>query len=65
MISIVTSIVLSDILKNYLIFQRVIEDSVLSGKLNKFNVKAKVTELYFTILKLVIQFVFYNLKLIF
>jgi len=32
---------LSDILENYLIFQQVTEDSVLSGKLSK---KAKKTE---------------------
>ena len=40
--SITISIVLSDILKNYLIFQQDAEDSVLSGKLSE---KAKLTEL--------------------
>ena len=35
LISITISIVLSDILKNYLIFQQVTEDSVLSDKLTK------------------------------
>src|SRR6218665_1549337 len=42
MISITISIVLSDILKNYFIFQQVTEDSVLSGKLSE---TAKLTEL--------------------
>jgi len=44
MISITISILLKDILKNYLIFQQVrpTEDSVLSGKLSE---KAKITEL--------------------
>ena len=42
MISITISIVLSDILKNYLIFQQVTEDLDLSGKLSE---KAKLTEL--------------------
>jgi len=44
MISITISAVLSDILKNYLIFQQDTEDSVLSGKLSE---KAKLTELKF------------------
>ena len=42
MISITISIVLSDIPNNYLIFPKVAEDSVLSGKLSE---KAKLTEL--------------------
>ena len=42
MISITISIVLSDTLKKYLIFQQVTEDSVLSGKLSE---KAKLNEL--------------------
>src|SRR6218665_3779540 len=42
MISITISIVLSDIPKNYLIFQQVTEDSVLSRKLSE---KAKLSEL--------------------
>jgi len=42
MISITIALVLSDILKNYLIFQQAAEDSVLSGKLSE---KAKPTEL--------------------
>src|SRR6218665_2195056 len=42
MISITIPIVLSDILKNYLIFQQVTEDLVLSGKLSE---TAKLTEL--------------------
>jgi len=42
MISITISIVLSDIPKNYLIFQQVTEDSVLPGKLSE---KAELTEL--------------------
>jgi len=43
MISITISIVLSDILKNYLIFQQVTEDLALSGNLSE--TVAKVTEL--------------------
>ena len=43
MLSITISIVLSDILKNYLIFQQVTEDSVLSS--GKLSEKAKLTEL--------------------
>ena len=42
MISITISIVLSDVPKNYLIFQKVTDGSVLSGKLGE---KAKLTEL--------------------
>jgi len=42
MLSITISIVMSDTPKNYLIFQQVTEDSVLSGKLSE---KAKLTEL--------------------
>jgi len=38
------SIVLSDILKNYLVFQQVTDDSVLSGKLH-VSEKAKLTKL--------------------
>ena len=41
MISTTISIVLSDILRNYLIFQQVTEDSALSGKISE---KAKLTE---------------------
>jgi len=41
-ISTTISVVLSDTLIIYLIFQQVIEDSVLSGKLSE---KAKLTEL--------------------
>ena len=43
MISITISIVLIDIFKNYLIFQQVTEDSVMSGY--KLSEKAKITEL--------------------
>src|SRR6218665_4166291 len=42
-ISITILIVLSDVLKNYLIFQQVTEDLVLSGKLRE--TAAKLTEL--------------------
>ena len=42
MISTMISIVLSNVTKYYLIFQHVIEDLVLSGKLSE---KAKLTEL--------------------
>jgi len=44
MISITISIVLSDTLKNYFIFQQVTEDPVFSGKLSD---KAKLTKLKF------------------
>ena len=58
MISITISIVFSDIPNNYLIFQQVTEDSVLSGKLSE---KAKLTELKINLktLKLTIKFVFH------
>jgi len=44
MILITISIVLSDILYKYLIFQQATENSVLSGKLSE---RAKLTELKF------------------
>jgi len=56
MISIKISIVLSDILKNYLIFQE-----VFSGKLSERAIKlCKLTELKFETLKLTIKFVFHG-----
>ena len=57
MIKITISIVLSNIPKNYLIFQQVTEDSILSGKLNE---KAKLTNLNLKTLKLAMQFVFHG-----
>jgi len=45
----------------YLIFHKVTEDSVLSGKLHVgLSEKAKLTELKFKTLKLAIQFVFHG-----
>ena len=51
------TIVLSDILNNYLIFQQVTEDSVLSDKLSE---KVKLTELNLKTLKLTVKFVFHG-----
>jgi len=49
--------VFSDKPNNYLIFQQVAEDSILSGKLSE---KAKLTELISYTPKVVIQFVFHG-----